>query len=440
MSREPYDIESEKILTGRLLVSSQDIEKVLSIISSEDFSSPHAPLIRAIARRFQAGEPIDVSLVLSDLRDSGELEEVGGPVYVSGLTVGMSEAANAPAYANRIREFADRRAAAAAIKGALKKVSSNNGAGPYETIGELIEELKSIHGAAERHEPRDFPNLTAKIRDYITSITGTFFTYQLLADLDIKGPQDKTNVRQILKRLKGSLIQPNGTQSGCWRVIRGEVEKMNLAAGDDEELKLWLPLDLQDKVRIMPGNEIVITGDPDSGKTAFLLRTIKENINRWDCHYFNSEMGSFELRKRLELFNGFPIDHAHFHAYERSDCFEDVIQPGKYVLNVIDYLEITDEFYLISKHLAEIYKVLRGSVALIAIQKKNRTSDLPLGAQRALEKPRLAVSLSAGSKTTPNKATILKCKNRKTIHSMIGHSRTFKLIGGCEFKTDSEWS
>jgi hypothetical protein len=286
-------------------------------------------------------------------------------------------------------------------------------------------------------KPKEFPNLAGKVREYIESIEGTFFTYRLCEELGITDPGHKANVRQILNRLKGTQIQAHGNQAGCWRVIRGELEGMDLQNIQTEELNLWLPLDLHNYVRIMPGNIIVVTGDPDSGKTAFLLQTIRHNLQQWDCHYFNSEMGNIELRGRLDLFDGFPIGHHHFHAYERSDCFEDVVRPGKYVLNVIDYLEMPDEFYLVGKYLNEIYKALKGSVAIIAIQKRSKDSDLPLGAQRALEKPRLAISLTAGSRTTPNRATILKCKNRKTDHSMIGRSRAFKLIKGCEFMSDS---
>jgi hypothetical protein len=296
------------------------------------------------------------------------------------------------------------------------------------------------YGGEQKPQPdktKNFPNLAGKVREYIESIEGSFSTYQLCADLGITDPTDKANIRKILNRLKGTQIQAHGNQAGCWRVIRGELERMDLQNVETEELDLWLPLDLHNYVRIMPGNEIIVTGDPDSGKTAFLLQTIQQNVEKWNCHYFNSEMGSYELRKRLELFHDFPIKHSHFHAYERSESFEDVVRPGRYNLNVIDYLEITDEFYLISKHLAEIYRSLKGSVALIAIQKRSRTSDLPLGAQRALEKPRLAISLSAGNRATPNKATILKCKNRKTDHSMVGRSRLFKLISGCEFRSDS---
>lgn len=441
MTRDPYDIPSEKDLLGILLLSQDQVEKTLSIIQTEDLSKAHQPILQKIQDRFQSGLDGDLGSVIADLRDSGQLEEAGGPAYVAGLTSGVSSAIDATPILERIRLSADKRAAAAAIKGALKRVSNGNGANPYDTIGALIQELQTIQGAAARNEPREYANLANRVREYIATIDGTFFAYQLFADLGIKESRDKTNVRQILKRLKGQLIQPHGNAAGCYRVIRGEVEKMNLQNSDEEQFDLWLPMDLHNYVQIMPNNEIVVTGDPDSGKTAFLLRTIRQNLEKWDCHYFNSEMGALELRKRLNLFEGFPIEHQHFHPYERSDCFEDVIQPGKYVLNVIDYLEITDEFYLIAKHLADIYKALHGSVALIAIQKRNRNSDLPLGAQRALEKPRLAVALSAGNKTTPNRATILKCKNRKTIHSMIGHSREFKLISGCEFRCESPvWS
>jgi hypothetical protein len=308
--------------------------------------------------------------------------------------------------------------------------------------GNHSEASRALRSKGFGAEPaKTFPNLAARVRDYLDGIEGVFHTRQLCADLGITDPKDKANVRQILNRYKGSQIQIHGDLAGSWRVIRGQLEAMDLLNAKGEDLDITFPLDLHNYATIMPGNIIVVTGDPDAGKTAFLLSTIYQNLKKWDCHYFNSEMGAFELRKRLELFKDFPISHPHFHAYERSDSFEDVIRPGKYNLNVIDYLEVTEEFYLISKHLAAIYKALQDSVAIVAIQKRSRTSDMPLGAQRALEKPRLAIALSAGNRSTPNRATILKCKNRKVDHSMIGRSRPFKLVSGCQFISDSpEWT
>jgi hypothetical protein len=308
------------------------------------------------------------------------------------------------------------------------------------------EELCKLSDAApewkpEPEEKRHAENqISGRIRDYVESIEGTFSTAQLYADLGLITAQERTAARQALQRLKGTKIQPHGNHAGQWRIIRGDVVEMKFDNIQTQELDLWLPFDLTNYVQILPGNIIVVTGDPDAGKTAFLLNVIKRNVNKWDCHYFNSEMGPEELYKRLMLFDDFPMKHPHFHAYERSDDFQDVIQPGKYSLNVIDYMEITDEFYLVGKFINDIHKVLGEAVAIIAIQKKSRNSDMPLGAQRALEKPRLAIALNAGSKNEPNRASILKCKNRKTAHSMIGLSRTYKLIAGSEFVCDSpEW-
>lgn len=304
------------------------------------------------------------------------------------------------------------------------------------------EELCKLSEAAEEWRPEEQEKknienpVAGRVREYVDSIEGTFSTSQLYSDLGLSDPTDKALARQTLGRLKGKRVQPSGTRAGQWRVIRGDVVEMDFSSIQTEELNLWLPLDLHKYVKIMPGNIIVVTGDPDAGKTAFLLNIIKHNTERWSCHYFNSEMGKEELHERLLLFRDFPITHPNFHAYERSSDFQDVIQPGKYSLNIIDYLEITDEFYLIGKHINDIHKVLGEAVAVIAIQKKNRNSDMPLGAQRALEKPRLAIALSGGSKTEPNRATILKCKNRKTTHSMIGLSRQYKLIHGSQFIDD----
>jgi hypothetical protein len=148
-------------------------------------------------------------------------------------------------------------------------------------------------------------------------------------------------------------------------------------------------------------------------------------------------MGQEELKMRLRLFDNFPLSHPHFHPYERSDCFQDVIRCGSNDLNIIDYLEVTTEFYLIGKYLNDIHRKLGQGIAIVAIQKRDRTSNLPLGKERALEKPRLAIALSGGHKGQPNQAEILKCKNRKTEHSLIGKTRTYKLIKGSIFISDT---
>jgi hypothetical protein len=282
-------------------------------------------------------------------------------------------------------------------------------------------------------------NIAAEVREYVGTLTGSFSTRQMYSDLGILDHGDKATARKALERIKGTIIEPDTERAGNYRIISDRLTEMDLENVCIESLDLRMPLNLHNCPSVMPGNLIVVGGGPDAGKSAFLFNVIKLNVDKWQCHYFNSEMGPEELRKRLDLFGDFPRRHENFHAYERSSDFQDVVRPGKYTLNLIDYLELTDEFYKVSALMSGIHRNLNGAVAVVAIQTKTGT-DMPLGGQRALEKARLAIALRAGSRMKPNIATILKCKNRKTDHSMIGLSRSYKLIQGSEFRCDSpEW-
>jgi hypothetical protein len=283
-------------------------------------------------------------------------------------------------------------------------------------------------------------NIAAEVREYVATLSGSFSTQQAYTDLGIFDRTDKTALRVAFYRMKEmGIIEADGERAGCYRIVSNRLQEMDLENVSMESLELWMPLDLHNYASVMPGNLIVVAGGPDAGKSAFLLNIIKRNLDKWQCHYFSSEMGPEELRKRLDLFGDFPRKHKNFRAYERSADFQDVIRTGSYTLNLIDYLELSDEFYKVSALMSAIHRNLNGAVAVVAIQTKTGT-DMPLGGQRALEKARLAIALRAGNRAEPNTATILKCKNRKTVHSMIGRSRPYKLVQGSEFKCDSpQW-
>lgn len=328
-----------------------------------------------------------------------------------------------------------------ALELVLKAAANCTPAFPEDQAREKLERAYRIYKPtqAEPGSAGVYRNIAGEVREYVGTIRGLFSTQQMYTDLGITNQTDKAAARKALERMNDTLIQPDGERAGWYRVISDQVREMDLENVCVETLDLWMPLDLHGYVVIMPGNLIVVAGGPDAGKSAFLLNTARRNVDKWACHYFNSEMGPEELRMRLNLFGDFPRTHPNFHAYERSLDFQDVIRPGKQSLNLIDYLELSEDFYRVSRLLSDIHRNLNGAVAMVAIQTKTGT-DLPLGGQRALEKARLAISLRAGSREQPNIATILKCKNRKTEHSLIGKTRTYKLVHGSDFHCDSpEW-
>ena len=141
---------------------------------------------------------------------------------------------------------------------------------------------------------------------------------------------------------------------------------MDFLGADAETVNLWLPFGLNEMVEIMPGNIIVVAGSPDAGKTALLLNIIRQNMRSHEIHYFNSEMGASELRKRLDKFDDIALDQWNFKPWERADTFADVIKPGPGKINIIDFLELHDSFYEVGARLSEIHKKLKGALACMS--------------------------------------------------------------------------
>ena len=137
-------------------------------------------------------------------------------------------------------------------------------------------------------------------------------------------------------------------------------------------------------------------------------------------------MGALELRTRLEKFD-IPLKDWTFSARERSGNFSDVTNPEG--LNIIDYLELHDEFYKVGAFIKEIFDKLTTGIALIALQ-KNPKADFGLGGARGLEKARLYLNLE------PGKARIIKAKNWAGEVNPNGLILDFKLVQGCRFVFD----
>lgn len=119
-------------------------------------------------------------------------------------------------------------------------------------------------------------------------------------------------------------------------------------------------------------------------------------------------------------------------AYERSQDFGAVIKPGEGNLNVIDFLELYDNFYEVSGRLAEIHNKLKGAVAIVALQ-KNPGQDAGLGGMRSLEKPRLYLAMGHGY------MKVVKAKNWLSSENPNGKQVNFKIVSGCNFIQTQGW-
>lgn len=255
--------------------------------------------------------------------------------------------------------------------------------------------------SALRYVTRGEIKYTNDIRDYVSLRDGVFTLRDMLKDLGVPR-EDYNKVTAILSRLrKDRVIEKVGSRDGHYRKPDREIEEVDIWGVDAHELTVRLPLDIHNIVRTQRKNVIVLAGAPNSGKTAFVLNTIYLNKDSFDIKYFFSEMGKDELRDRISMMPVTPQDFGRVKMYERDTNFEDVIDPNAF--NIVDYVPIYDEFWKIGSVIDKIHSRLDTGLALVCIQ-KNSGALLGRGAEFAVERPRLYLSLDNG------KVTIVKAK------------------------------
>lgn len=106
----PHSLEAEKVALGAVLVRSEAWAVLASVVSAEDFyRSAHQQVFRSMSRLAAKGTPVDLVTLKNDLAAAGELDSVGGPSYLAGLTEGVPTSLNVAHYAGIVREKAELR-------------------------------------------------------------------------------------------------------------------------------------------------------------------------------------------------------------------------------------------------------------------------------------------------------------------------------------------
>ena len=102
----PQNIEAEESLLSRILVESKALLDVVEILAPADFyRTSHQKIFAAMTDLFNRNEPIDAVTVANHLKESGQLEQVGGAAYLARL-LDVPPAVDAPHYAGIIHDKA----------------------------------------------------------------------------------------------------------------------------------------------------------------------------------------------------------------------------------------------------------------------------------------------------------------------------------------------
>ena len=235
-------------------------------------------------------------------------------------------------------------------------------------------------------------NIGADIKEFLKYTQGTFRLCEIKDWLQVTNQRDYGLLKVTIHRLvKANVLERIEKQPGVYRVVERDVEEIALEDEDDNPpLNIKWPFGLENLVDIMPKNIIVLAGTKDSGKSAFCMNTIKLNMHSWDIRYFSSEMGEQELKRRLRRHDDMKLSDWKFKAYMRASNFADVIFPEAF--NIIDYLEISKDFHMVSEDIRKIYDRLTTGIALVALQ-KDKDAEYGRGKSFSLEKARMYLTL-----------------------------------------------
>ena len=232
------------------------------------------------------------------------------------------------------------------------------------------------------------------IRDWVKGTTGVFTYRDMFEWLGVTEFANKDYARKAMYELcQQKLITSINGKHGTFRLLDKDAPILNWKGVEDfVGLDIHWPFKLEEFVKIYARNVIVVGGDPNEGKTAFLHNVIDLNWRRFPIVLFDSENSEKELALR---FSQYP-DHKLWPAdlvRERSQNFADVIEPDH--INIIDYLEITDNFFVVARYLREIRDALGKGIAVVAIQKA-KGAELPIGRDFSRQIARLVLTIDPG--------------------------------------------
>ncbi|HEV8054022.1 MAG TPA: replicative DNA helicase [Candidatus Limnocylindrales bacterium] len=96
----PQSIDAEQSVLGALLIDRDAVIEVAEVLRPEDFyRQAHGSIFAAVLELYERREPIDIVTVSETLERMGQLEQVGGAAYLTGLINLTPTAVNAVHYA-----------------------------------------------------------------------------------------------------------------------------------------------------------------------------------------------------------------------------------------------------------------------------------------------------------------------------------------------------
>lgn len=162
--RPPCDLDAERALIGAIFLKPDVMDIVAEIVKPDAFyDASHRIIYATMTRMVDAGDKVDIALLVQALKASGELESVGGTAAVAKLTQ-TPNAHHAKYYAQIVRDKAQLRGVINASVGILND-AYNERTPPSELSGRLQAASDAVEGDTTDNEAT--PAADAAMRAYV---------------------------------------------------------------------------------------------------------------------------------------------------------------------------------------------------------------------------------------------------------------------------------
>lgn len=151
----PHNLEAEKCVLGAILVRNELLCDAARVLEPMDFyRNVHERIFRGMLKLAEANSAIDLVTLTYAFRQTGELDDIGGPVYIASLADGVPRSANLEHYAAIVKQTARARDFLASARQAIDEVSANPGALSNGAGTRFADAVRSIVEDAHRRPKR----------------------------------------------------------------------------------------------------------------------------------------------------------------------------------------------------------------------------------------------------------------------------------------------